>query len=145
MLLSHAAADDVTQDVFINVLRNLDRFQGKSQFSTWLYSVTMNAVKSYLRKQTPDQKTIDQQWADERNSSERPDQKVLHTELTNEVQQAITKLSVKLRTAIVLTSLQHLSPQEAAAIEGCSTATMHWRVHQARKQLKQLLQKYLQP
>ncbi len=64
-------------------------------------------------------------------------------ELAEKIQHAMTQLSTKLRTAIVLTSIEQLPAREAAAIEGCSTATMHWRVHQARKQLKLLLQGYL--
>jgi DNA-directed RNA polymerase specialized sigma24 family protein len=64
-------------------------------------------------------------------------------ELASRIEQAMAQLSTKLRAALVLTAIERLPAGEAAAIEGCSAATMHWRVHQARKQLKQHLQGYL--
>ncbi|MCA9258584.1 MAG: hypothetical protein KDA61_05270, partial [Planctomycetales bacterium] len=48
-------------------------------------------------------------------------------------------LSYKLRTALTLVAIEQMSPSEAAKLADCSTATMHWRVHQARKQLRKLL------
>jgi RNA polymerase sigma-70 factor (ECF subfamily) len=59
------------------------------------------------------------------------------------VEAALGELSPKLRGAIVLTSLQNLEAKEAARIEGCTTATMYWRIHEARRQLKKRLKKYL--
>ena len=56
---------------------------------------------------------------------------------------ALASLSAKLRAAIVLTGLQQLSPDEAAELEGCSVATMYWRIHEARRLLEQRLAEYL--
>jgi RNA polymerase sigma factor (sigma-70 family) len=72
-----------------------------------------------------------------------PEQAVLRAELASEVDAALADLSPRLRAAIVLTSLQHMSVSEAAQVEGCTRATMYWRIHQARKLLKRRLGKYL--
>ncbi len=148
IVLCNATADDITQEVFVKVIRSMHTFRGQASFSTWLYRITVNTVREHLRKRSHVHKfvehnqTTDEQQADERQSerqSERPEQAAIFGETVIEVEQALAKLSAKLRTAIVLTAIEHLSPKEAAAIEGCSMATMHWRIHQARKQLKQLL------
>ena len=60
-----------------------------------------------------------------------------------EVKRALASLSSPLRSAITLTAIQGLNVKEAARIDGCMTATMYWRVHEARKQLKKRLGRYL--
>jgi len=143
VVLCTTTADDITQDVFIKVMRNAHTYRGQARFSTWLYRITINTAKEYLRKQSHVKKLLDSNQATNDRQNEQPDQSAMHAEMVTEIKQALAKLSVKLRTAIVLTAMEDLSMKEAAAIEGCSTATMHWRIHQARKQFKQLLHRYL--
>jgi len=145
IVLCHAAADDITQEVFVKVIRNLPKFQGKSSFSTWLYRITVNTAKEHLRKISQIQKLQENKKNETTSEPQKapPEQAVIFDETLVEVERALAKLSTKMRTAIVLTAIEQLSPKEAAAIEGCSTATMHWRIHQARKQLKQLLHEFL--
>jgi len=143
LVLSNVAADDITQDVFVQVMRNAHKFRGESKFSTWLYQITMNMAKAYFRKQASSRELPADQISDLQNKESSPEQLTMHTELAKQIEQALTQLSEKLRAAIVLTSVECLSAKEAATIAGCSTATMHWRIHQARKQLKQLLHGYL--
>jgi RNA polymerase sigma-70 factor (ECF subfamily) len=143
IVMSNSAADDITQEVFICVFRNAHTFRGDAKFSTWLYQITMNATKAYFRKQTHRTELPDEDLKNLSYTNNPPDQRVMHNELTNEIERALAKLSRKLRTAIILTSIEHLSASAAAKIESCSVPTMHWRVHQARKQLKQHLHRYL--
>jgi len=143
--LCNAKADDITQEVFVKVLRNAHTFRGEAKFSTWLYRITVNTAKEHLRKQARVEQLLENDQATKDRSNEPPEMAAMLDETLIEVEQALAKLSEKMRTAIILTAMEHLSPQEAAAIEGCSTATMHWRIHQARKQLKQLLHQVLEP
>lgn len=145
MVLSNSVADDITQDVFISVLRGAHSFRGDAKFSTWLYQITMSTTKVYFRKQEKIREIPGEDLDSHQHATCPPDQRAMHDELTSEIEQALAKLSTKLRAAIVLTATEHLSAKEAATIEGCSAATMHWRVHQARKQLKQHLHRYLKP
>ena len=73
-----------------------------------------------------------------------PDGPVLQAELTTEIQAALARLPPQLRAAIVLVCMQGYAAAEAASIEDCSTDTMYWRVHEARRQLKELLARHLQ-
>ena len=70
---------------------------------------------------------------------------VFAKELDSEIESALASLSPKLRAAIVLTSVQGLDVKEAARIEGCTTATLYWRIHQARRQLRSRLERWLSP
>lgn len=145
IVLSDAAADDITQDVFLQVIRNLDSFRGEAKFSTWLYRITMNSVKSHLRKEKPRDSAASSGLEEVTGKQAQPDSQAIGRELGADIERALSTLSTKLRSAIVLTSLNRLSPAEAAEIEDCSAATMRWRIHQARKQLKRLLRKHLTP
>ena len=68
---------------------------------------------------------------------------MMDAELQGQIERALAELRPSLRTAIVLTGLQGMDVAEAAQVEGCSRATMYWRVHKARKQLRLRLNRYL--
>ena len=103
MVLNDEVADDLTQDVFLRVVRGLERFEGRSEFSTWLFRIAMNVVRSYFAKQ----KRSDVQSNDEflelttTGSTGSPACAVLQSELVTEIQMAIATLSPQLRAAIV--------------------------------------------
>ena len=144
MLLDQDATDDVTQDVFLRVIRGIDRFEGRSEFSTWLYQVAMNAVRSFIKSRGRSRVQFREELPEgSAVSTASPDGPVLQAELATEVQAALTTLSPQLRAAIVLVCLQGEPASVAAEIEGCSTDTMYWRVHEGRRQLKQSLAEHL--
>ncbi len=140
MLLDHSAADDVTQDIFLRVVRGIERFEGRSEFSTWLYQVAMNTVRTYLKRRGRSRVQFHDELPEgSAVSTAAPDGGVLQAEL----QTALSSLSPQSRAAIVLVCLQEQPASQAAEIEGYSTDTMYWRVHEARRQLKQLLAEHL--
>jgi RNA polymerase sigma-70 factor, ECF subfamily len=144
MLLNNDAADDVTQDVFLRVVKGIDRFEGRSEFSTWLFQVAMNTVRSYLQKQ---QRLCDHGREELHEyltvSQDTADGPVLQAELATNIQTALLQLTPQLRAAIVLVCLQGKTATEASEIENCSTNTMYWRVHEGRRKLEQLLSEHL--
>lgn len=143
IVLCNASADDVTQDVFAKVIQHATSFRGNAKFSTWLYRITVNSAKEHIRRRRVTLNIAESNDQIVNAEHQRPEQKIMDDELAGKVEHAMAELSTKLRTAVVLTSIEQLSAKEAAVIEGCSTATMHWRVHQARRQLKRLLHGYL--
>jgi len=145
MLLDHNAADDVTQEIFLRVVRGIDRFEGRSEFSTWLFRVAVNAVRTEIEKHSRSRVQFHEELPEDSTALHAaPDGPVLQAELTTEIHAAMAKLKPQLRAAIVLVCLQGKSATEAAEMEDCSTDTMYWRVHEARRQLKQLLAEHLQ-
>jgi RNA polymerase sigma-70 factor (ECF subfamily) len=144
MVLCNTVADDVTQDVFVKVMHHASSFRGSAKFSTWLYRIAVNTAKEHLRRRRVKLDLSENDGHAASPDHERPEKQVIQDELARKIEHAMAQLSPKLRAAVVLLSMERLTAKEAAAIEGCSVATMHWRIHHARKQLKQLLQGYLQ-
>ena len=145
MVLNEADADDLTQTVFVRAIRGISSFRGESQFSTWLYQIAMNTVRGFLRGRKSMPQASEDDLADRVDGRAfAPEQFAMAKELDGEVTAAMHGLPTKLRAAIVLTSLKGLDARDAADIEGCSTATMYWRIHKARKMLEKRLAKYLQ-
>ena len=64
-------------------------------------------------------------------------------ELNGAITAAVGSLPPSLRAAVVLTTVHGLGVRQASKIAGCTRATMYWRIHKARKILKQRLEKYL--
>lgn len=145
MILDHSVADDLTQETFLRAWRGLSGFRVEARFSTWLTRIAWNVVQDELSRRERSA-TIGADSVEIACSvTDRPDNAILQRELDQQIATALASLSAKLRAAIVLTGLQQLSPNEAAELEGCSIATMYWRIHEARRLLEERLAKYLAP
>ena len=143
MVLNHARADDLTQEVFLRAIRGLKSFRAEAKFSTWLFRITWNVLQDERSQREPafdDAKPLGALAS----SSDSPERVALQHELDQQIEAGLSGLSPKLRAAIVLTSLQQLSAEKAAELESCSTATMYWRIHEARRQLQARLATYLE-
>lgn len=143
MVLDDNAADDLTQEALLRAVRAIGSFEGRSQFGTWLCRIAMNVAHSYLERQQRSPVVFQAQLTGQDHGTIAPDREATRNELLAQIEVAIAGLSPKLRAAIVLTALQGLTAREASAIENCCESTMHWRVHEARKQLKHRLKEHL--
>ncbi len=144
MVLNDTDADDLAQEVFVRSIRGLAGFRGKARFSTWLYTTMTNTVRSFLRRRPRTHGASDdvlEAQVDHRHDG--PDAAAMVRELDEEITAALGSLPPDLRAAIALTTIQGLEVREAARIEGCQTATMYWRLHKARRLLRQRLGKHL--
>jgi RNA polymerase sigma-70 factor (ECF subfamily) len=145
MVLNDADADDLAQEALIRAMRGISSFRGQCKFSTWLRQIAMNTVRGFFRgrkRHRPMREDAVVSPVDGRAFA--PEEFAMANELNGELTDAMQGLPVYLRAAIVLTSLQGLDARAAAEVEGCTTATMYWRVHKARKMLEKRLAKYLQ-
>ncbi len=140
MLLDESAVDDVTQEVFLRAIRGLRTFEQRAMFSTWLFQVARNAVYTQIerdpRRRCDSRSDLAEQW---NGRSDNPDAMLLSAEAVSRIDAALTELTPKLRTAMVLVCLHGKSADEVAAIEGCAVGTIYSRLHEARKQLKDRL------
>lgn len=144
MVRDRHAADDLVQDVFLNIVRNLDGFHGDSRFSTWTYRIALNRVYRHFETNSRKPVVYDSESL-ENEPGKDTSQLVTINELNEMIGEAVGTLSPALRSAILLTCVEGLSPEEAAKVEGCTAANIHWRVHKARKILKLKLADYLEP
>ena len=139
MVLNDADADELTQEVFFRVVNAIDKFRGKARFSTWLYKITLNTTNSFLRKNSRYSFVSDTEIPELLDSENEPKDVLVRKEKGIEVGRAMSALSPKLRSAITLTGINGMSVKEAAKASGCLMSTMYWRVHEARRILKNTL------
>lgn len=144
MVLNNADADDLTQEVFLKAVNGISGFRAKSQFATWVYRIAMNTTHSFLRRKRRNPVDQCEQLPDHADGRPDPERALIALELDREISRVLASLSPGLRSAIVLTAIQGMSVGEAAHAAGCLTATMYWRVHQARKILGEKLKRHLE-
>jgi RNA polymerase sigma-70 factor (ECF subfamily) len=150
MLGNDADAEDVTQDVLLQVVRKLNTFRGESQFPTWLHRVTVNAALSKRRqraqrqeRETPD--PLDQfldnghHHAAVRPWAVDPEQEALDRETQQLIEQAITDLPENYRDVYVLADVEGLSNPEIAEILGLNVGAVKSRLHRARLLMRDAL------
>lgn len=137
-------AEDALQDGYLSAYRNLKRFEGRSQFSTWLTRIVINAALMRRRsaKARPASSLDETPREGELSASERyaddspnPEQVYAGTELREMLDANLTELSPLLRTAFVLREMEGYSTGEAARKLGVTENTLKARLWRARHQL----------
>ncbi len=131
--------DDISQDVFISVYHKLKEFRFESKFTTWLYRITVNKCRDYLRKKRVRSIFVEIKDVDyERGSRSNTD----NIDVPNLVRKAIAKLPEKLKTPLVLRDIDGFSYQEIAEKLECEVGTVKSRIFRARESLKIILEPY---
>ena len=127
--------NDLAQEVFIKVYRNLHRFRGESEFSTWLYRIASNVLNTHFRKR----RFRDWIPLSEREDipAESPDGE--QKEQFEELLKQLTKLSNQERQVVILRGLQELSVADTAGILNTTESVVKVAYHTARKKLRGLL------
>jgi RNA polymerase sigma-70 factor (ECF subfamily) len=129
------AAEDIAQETFVKAFRHLQRFRGDSTFATWLYRITVNEARQYLRGQ---QRQI-ARWERQRDLAAAGP-----AEASEEEQAPLTELlqalSADQREALALFYLNELSIEEIASTLGAPVGTIKARLSRGRERLRQLAQ-----
>jgi len=132
-----ALVDDIAQDVFITVYRNLKHFRYESQFTTWLYRITVNRCKDYLRKMNVRKIFFPIEEGAEVSEYSSP---VENNDVSRIVMDAISKIPVKLRMPLILKDIEGFSYQEISETLNCEMGTVKSRIFRGREKLKEILQ-----
>ncbi len=156
MIGSRVEAEDLAQEVFVQVFKTIGSFRGESKLSTWIYRIAINLSKNrgkYLRvRHAAQQEQIESveargPLAEARGahvvSLERPDDLAAGRQLEHIVQQAIVALEPSFRECLVLRDIEDLSYEEIGAITSLPEGTVKSRIHRARAQLKELVERAL--
>ena len=147
-------AEDVLQETFISAFRALDRFEGRSLLSTWLYRIAYNAALMRLRKRELPTVSIDEPLTNEEGDliprqladwGAVPDQVLLNSELRRTLDTAVAALPATLRSVFVLRDIEGLSTAETAAILDLTETNVKVRLHRARLALRERLSAYFDP
>jgi len=139
-------AEDLAQEVFIQLFRKIGSFRGESAFTTWLHRLTVNQVLMHFRKRgvRMEQTTDD---------GETPVQIVKGTENPNAMpvvdrialDNAIKQLPPGYRTVFTLHDIEGHEHEEIARMLGCSVGTSKSQLHKARMKLRGLLRQQKKP
>lgn len=144
---SRSEADDITQDAFLRAYKNIDRFEGRSEFFTWLYRIALNRALNVRRDK---RRRITLSLDDPRltlalavDGAGDPRRTLELRETYTMLLRAFDSLSPLLRTTIALTLLQGLNYKEAAVVLDTTEGTIAWRVHEARRKMRDVMSKML--
>ena len=140
-------ARDVCQEAFLRAFRALPGFKGQAKFSSWLYRITLNLCRDWIRRhrrapvsQMPE--GVDPlELAGERGAVETIEDLAARRELTAVVEEAMALLPEEQRTAIILKEYHGMTFQEIADLQGCPLSTVKTRLYQGLTVLRRNLQR----
>lgn len=138
-------AEEIAQDTFIKAFQKLDTYEGKSKFSTWLYSITYNACITELRKRRIHFSSLEDQHISDQ------DEMKMHayfSENKKEDQEryltiALGKLPEDDQVLVTLYYYENQSMDEISTITGLTVSNIKVRIHRARKKMYELLHELL--
>lgn len=131
--------DDISQDVFISVFHKMKDFRFESKFTTWLYRITVNKCRDYLRK-----KKVRSIFVPIKNSeyNHSTSMRTDSIDIPALVRRTIEKLPDKLKEPLILRDIDGFSYKEIAEKLECEVGTVKSRIFRARESLKIILEPY---
>jgi RNA polymerase sigma-70 factor (ECF subfamily) len=151
-------AQEILQDAFLSAWRNLPTFEGRAQFGSWMYRVTVNAALMLLRSRNrhPEVAVDDvepsalneaaseggQMMRSSSDWSQRPDEQLQSEELRKHIQTSVDALPDGLRTVFLLRDVEEMSTEDTAEMLDLSVPAVKTRLHRARLALREAIGRY---
>jgi RNA polymerase sigma-70 factor (ECF subfamily) len=137
LVRNHEDAEDVAQEAFVRIYRSLGKFRGDSEFSTWLYRITVNvALDRIKQRKTKEDREI-------RNTENMLMPFAIHTgenaDLSMHIERALHELPTLQRAVVILRHLNGLPTKKVGEILQCSEGTVKTHLHRGLKKMKQNL------
>jgi len=153
MLRDATEAEDLAQNVFIQVYKSAQRYQASSKFSTWLFTIARNLCLNEIRRRSrhpadsldtphPEQEGQPLRQFEDTQTCSPPDG-LLFGELEQKIERSLADLPENQRTAILLCRQEELSYEDIAQVLGCSLSATKSLIYRARETLKKRLKPYL--
>ena len=137
-LNDEAAAEDTVSEVFIDVWRQAERFEGRSQVTTWLLAIARNKALSLLRRRSSEE--LDDEVAEFiEDPSDNPEAAMLKSQRASVLQDCLTQLSPAHREIVDLVYYHEKSVEEVAHIVAAPASTIRTRMFYARKRIGELM------
>ncbi len=146
-------AEDLAQNVFVQVYKSAERYRSTAKFSTWLFTIARNLCLNEIRRRSrhpadsldathPDQEDQPLHQVEDRKTYA-PPETLLHGELERKIEEVLADLPENQRTAVLLCRQEELSYEEIAEVLGCSLSATKSLIHRGRETLKHRLKPYL--
>jgi RNA polymerase sigma-70 factor, ECF subfamily len=133
-------AEDIVQEVFLNVYRKMDGFEGQSSYKTWLYAITINKSKDFLRKPLRRESLLQRVMQRMNPLQPTPEEVVMGKANQQGLASEVMSLPFKYREMIILHYYEELSVMEAAEILNIPHSTAKTRLQRGRKLLRKQLE-----
>lgn len=134
-------AEEVTQDVFLMLLRQADRFDpSRAALSTWLCAIARRLVWKQLERRQRHLSIESEDWKEAESSLDDPDVVFSRKEAVAVIRRGLEELPLTAREVIVLCELEEMRYEDVAQILGVPVGTVRSRLHRAKARLAQLLQ-----
>lgn len=134
-------ANDILNEVMLDIWNSADRFEGRSKLSTWVLGITRHKVMDRLRKRRPNVTALDEEDEMEAPGVTDPAAHTSAAEQADLVRRCLAELSELQREVVYLTFYQGLSYPEIAAIADCPQGTVKTRMYHAKRALQLCLEK----
>ncbi|MDX2225757.1 MAG: sigma-70 family RNA polymerase sigma factor [Verrucomicrobiae bacterium] len=146
-------AQDVAQNVFIQIWKAAPRYEPTAKFTTWMFTIARNLALNEIRRrgvhrhdslqgsQKPDDEASEPQFAD--TTQKEPSHYVLGAELEEKIREALDSLPENQRTALILRRYEDMAYEEIAEILKCSVGATKSIIFRARETMKERLKEYL--
>ena len=147
MVRDPATAEDLAQDVFIKMYRNLAAYDPSRKFSSWLFKIAHNATIDHLRRRTSDTLSLDAPAGDDETwraeiadpAGENPEAARRRSELGAALERAVGALRPAVREVMILRFREGLAYEEIAEVTGLPLGTVKTFIFRGRKEMAQLL------
>ena len=152
-LRDETEAEDVAQNVFLQVYKSRARYERTAKFSTWLFTIARNLCLNEVRRRSRHPaESLEETYPENEDAPARqyedkkiflPTENILHGELARKIEEALAELPETQRTAILLCRQDELSYEEISDVLGCSLSATKSLIHRGRETLKEKLKPYL--
>jgi RNA polymerase sigma-70 factor, ECF subfamily len=162
---SDAVAEEVVQEAWVAILRGIDRFEGRSAFGTWMFSILINQAKSHGRRERraapfsslaagDDQPAVSADrfgrddeawpghWATPPRPWQKPDRRLLSLEVRKQLKDALAQLPDRQRLIVGLRDIEGLSAEEVCGLLDLSQENQRVLLHRGRSRLRAALEEY---
>jgi len=145
-------AEEISQEVFLRVFRNRERYRKSGKFSTWIFTIAVNLTKNEIRSRVRHRGTFSLDAMEEESGGQGvtfpdlkplPDDDLNAHEIGHKVAEALRKIPARYREAVVLRDVEGLSYEEVGQILRIPGGTVRSRINRARLMLKDRLKPHL--
>ncbi|MDI6846221.1 MAG: sigma-70 family RNA polymerase sigma factor [Candidatus Saccharicenans sp.] len=141
-------AADLTQETFLKAFSGLKDFREKSGFYTWLHRIAVNQTLNFLKKSSTRREKLE--YLDEIKQDDpgvaavpSPEESSIREEFRSRLQATLEELPMVYKLPFFLVIFQGMSHAEAAKVLGCSEGTVSWKIHEARKMIREKLKHFV--
>lgn len=144
ILRHHEDVEDVLQEAFLKVYKNMNNLKEAKTFPSWFYRIVTNlSIDTFRKKKRQNENEFLTDDIAKSEISANAQRSVGSSNFTEEIKIALDKLPLLQKTALVLKTVEGLSLKEIAGVQGVSEKTIGWQIFRARQKLKQMLKRDL--